>query len=335
MGTRGGADVEAALVRAEDLLFRLRSGQGHRDFVPLREVLDQYLEDAAAAQTAPLELRSAPIPTGFTDLDQLLGGMQRSDLLILAARPSAGKSTMAVNVARHAAGLGAKVGIFSLEMSREQLAQRLLAAEASVDSHRLRLGLYTQEEEARIMDAIGVLSDLPIYLDDTPLSTIVEIRGKARRLDLERGVDLLVVDHLQLVRGSSQRQENRVQEMGEISRSLKGLARDLNVPILAVSQLSRAVEQRPSHRPQLSDLRESGSIEQDADVVVFIYREAMYFTEEEWESRFEGKPYPRNIAEIIMAKHRHGPVDTINLYFQDRYSRFENLSRQAGQGPGR
>jgi len=217
-------------------------------------------------------------------------------------------------------------------MSREQLAQRLVASEAGVDSHRLRLGLYTQEEEGRIIDAIGVLSDLPIYIDDTPLVSIVEIRGKANRLWQEREADLFIVDHLQLVRGPQLREYNRVQEMGEISRSLKGLARDLNVSILAVSQLSRAVEQRPTHRPQLSDLRESGSIEQDADVVVFIYREDMYYTEEEWESRFEGRPYPRNIAEIIVAKHRHGPIDTINLYFRDRYARFETLA--VGQ-PGR
>ncbi|MSQ41246.1 MAG: replicative DNA helicase [Dehalococcoidia bacterium] len=330
IGYEGRPDPEAALTDAEKILFRLHSAQGKGGFVPLREVLDQYLEDTANAQTTPLERRSAPILTGFADLDELLGGMQRSDLLVLAARPSVGKSTLAVNVARHAAGLGGTVGIFSLEMSREQLAQRLLASEAGVDSHRLRLGLYTQEEEGRIINAVGVLSDLPIYIDDTPLASIVEIRGKANRLWQERGADLFIVDHMQLVRGPQLREYNRVQEMGEISRSLKGLARDLNVSILAVSQLSRAVEQRPTHRPQLSDLRESGSIEQDADVVVFIYREEMYYTEEEWESRFEGRPYPRNIAEIIVAKHRHGPIDTINLFFRDRYARFETLA--AGQG---
>ena len=328
IGYEGGPDVEGALSRAEDILFRIRTGQGRRDFVHIREVLDQYLEDAAAAQAGPLERGTGPIPSGFTDLDQLLGGMQRSDMLVLAARPSVGKSTLALNIARHAAGTGATVAMFSLEMSREQVAQRLLASEAGVDSHLIRLGLYTQGAEARIVDAIGVLSDLPIYIDDTPLASIVEIRSKARRLHLERGTDLIMVDHIQLVRGMG-RGDNRVQELGEISRSLKGIARDLNVPVIAVSQLSRAVEQRPSHRPQLSDLRESGSIEQDADVVAFIYREDMYFSEEEWQARFAGT-YPRNIAEIIVAKHRHGPIDTINLYFRDRLARFENLA--AGQG---
>jgi replicative DNA helicase len=324
IGYEGGPDVESALSRAEDTLFRIRTVQGQRDFVHIREVLDQYLEDAAAIQAGPLEKGKAPIPTGFTDLDQLLGGMQRSDMLVLAARPSVGKSTLALNVSRHASGLGATIAMFSLEMSREQVAQRLLSAEASVDSHRLRLGLYTQAEEARIVGSVGVLSDLPIYIDDTPLASIVELRSKARRLHLERGLDMIVVDHIQLVRGIG-RGDNRVQEMGEISRSLKGIARDLNVPLLAVSQLSRAVEQRPNHRPQLSDLRESGSIEQDADVVAFIYRDDLYFTEEEWQARF-ASAYPRNIAEIIVAKHRHGPIDTINLYFRDQLSRFENLS---------
>ena len=271
---------------------------------------------------------SAVIMSGFSTLDDLLGGLQPSDLIILAARPSVGKSTLAVNVAINAAQNGSSVGIFSLEMSREQLAMRILASEARVDSHRLRLWLHpgldlSAPEEERIIDAVGSLSELSLYIDDTPLQGIVEMRSKARRLHLERNLDMLVVDYMQLIEGGRSF-GNRVQEISEISRSLKGLARDLNIPVLTVSQLSRAVEMRPSHRPQLSDLRESGSIEQDADVVMFIFREDLYTTEEEWLNRFpEGPEYPRNVAEIIIAKHRHGPVGSIKLLFQNRHVRFE------------
>ena len=188
----------------------------------------------------------------------------------------------------------------------------------------LRLGLYTEAEERAIIDSIGSLSELPIYVDDSPLQGIVEMRSKARRLFLERGLDLLVVDYLQLIQGGGSGRENRVQELSEITRSLKGLARDLHIPLLAISQLSRAVETRQSHRPQLADLRESGSIEQDADVVMFIYREDIYQTEEEWLSKTPDRPYPKNIAEIIVLKHRHGPVGNVKLLFRDRVVRFES-----------
>ena len=214
-------------------------------------------------------------------------------------------------------------------MSQEQLALRLLSSEAAVDSHRLRLGLVTETEERKILEGIGALSELPIYIDDTPLLSISEMSSRSRRLNLDKGVDLIVVDHIQLARGST-RTDNRVQEVSEITRSLKGLARDLNDPVIAVSQLRRAVEDRTGHRPQLADLRESGSIEQDADVVAFIYREDMYYSEDEWDARFTGKPYPKNIAEVILAKHRHGPIDTVNLFFREKLSRFENLA--AGDG---
>jgi len=263
--------------------------------------------------------------TGFSDLDNLLGGLQRSDLVILAARPSLGKSTLALDIARNGARRGSTVGLFSLEMSREQLAYRLLSAEAQVDSHRLHLNIITEREQQRVINAVGALSDLPIYIDDSPFPTMVDIRSKARRLFLERGLDLLVVDYIGLIHVPG-RQDNRVQEMSEISRSLKGLARDLNVPVLALSQLSRAPEQRPSHRPQLSDLRDSGSIEQDADVVLFIYRDDVYLKEEEWERIHPTETYPKNIAEIIVAKHRNGPLGNLNLYFREQYSRFENLA---------
>ena len=327
LGYQEDADTDGTLSKAEDLLFSIRAGRETRGFVSVRQVLDKYMEDTASI-TGPLERGSAPVQTGYVDLDRLLGGLQRSDLIILAARPSFGKSTLALNMARNAAGSGAVVGIFSLEMSREQLVLRMLASEASVDSHRLRLGVHRRDEEQRLADSIGALSDLSMYIDDSPLQTIAEIRSKSRRLHMEQGgVDLLIVDYLQLMQGVG-RQNNRVQELSDITRSLKGMARDLNVPLIAISQLSRATEHRATHRPQLSDLRDSGSIEQDADVVAFIYRDDMVYTEEDWERQFADRKYPRNIAEIIVAKHRNGPLDTLNLYFRDQVSRFENFAAQ-------
>ena len=323
IGYGGAEDVDDTLSKAEEVLFRVRSGQPARDFVPIREVLDQYMEERAAI-AEPMATTGTPIMTGFDSLDELLGGLHRSDMAVLAARPSLGKSALAVNMAVNAAKTGSSVGIYSLEMSREQLALRMLASEAEVDAQRLRLGLYTEAQEQAIVDSIGSLSELPIYVDDSPLQGIVEMRSKARRLYLERGLDLLVVDYLQLIQGGGSGRENRVQELSEITRSLKGLARDLHIPVLAISQLSRAVEIRHAHRPQLADLRESGSIEQDADVVMFIYREDIYQTEEEWLSKTPDRPYPRNIAEIIVQKHRHGPVGTIKLLFRDRVVRFES-----------
>ena len=317
-------DVETTLRQAEDVLFQVRSGETSRGFIPLREIYDQYLEERAAI-IEPLDQTGGPILTGFNDLDELLGGMQRSDLIILGARPSLGKSTLAMNVSLNAAKNGANVGVFSLEMSREQLALRLLAADAEIDAHRLRLGLYTEAEEQRIIDSIGQLSELPVYIDDTPFQGLVEMRSKSRRLLLEHGLDLLIVDYLQLIQGAS-RNGNRVQEISEISRSLKGMARDLGVAVLTCSQLSRVVENRPGHRPQLSDLRDSGSIEQDADVVMFIHREDAYLTEEDWDLQFPGRRYPKNIAEIILAKHRNGPTGTLKLFFRDNIVRFDALA---------
>jgi len=318
------ADTDRALATAEDMLFRIRAGRGSGDFVHIREVLDTYMEESAALH-GPDAAHISPVPTGFPGLDNLLGnGMQRSDMIVVAARPSLGKSTLAFNIARAAADSGNRVGVFSLEMSRDQIGMRLLASEANVDSYRIRIGLLSNDEESRLLDAIGVLSDLPIYIDDTPIQTIVDMRGKARRLQSERGLDLVIVDYLQLIGGSG-RIDNRAQEMGEISRSIKGMARDLDIPVIACSQLSRAIEQRPNHRPLLSDLRESGSIEQDADVVAFIHREDVYVSREDWEKRNPTEPYPQNIAEIIFAKHRNGPIGTVPLYFRNDLVRFESL----------
>ena len=331
IGYEGAADVNQAMSRAEELLFRIRSGQGTRDFIHIRDVLDTYMEETATFDLTG-DQHLAPVQTGFPDLDKLLGGgLQRSDLVIIAARPSLGKSTLAFNIARNAAAQGSNVGIFSLEMSAEQIGIRLVSSETDINSHNLRMGLISEAQESRMMDAIGTLSELPIYVDDTPVQGVVEMRGKARRLQNERGIDLLIVDYLQLMTGATTgRSDNRVQEMGEFSRSLKGIARDMDIPVLACSQLSRAPEQRPSHRPILSDLRESGSIEQDADVVAFIYREDAYTTRDEWEKRNPADPYPENIAEIIVSKHRNGPTGNIPLFFRNSVVRFESLGQSIG-----
>ena len=293
LGYEPDFEVDSAIKQSEDILFQIRETRENRDFRSLRDVLDTYLEESSDDDPENLN-KTQPIFTGFRDLDQLLGGLQRSDLFILAARPSIGKSSLALNIAMNACKNNSTVAILSLEMSGEQL-------------------------------AIGVLSDLDLYIDDSPIQTITEIRSKARRLNLERNIDLLIVDYMQLIQGLH-RNENRVQEISEISRSLKGIARDLNIPVIAISQLSRAVEQRPSHRPQLSDLRDSGSIEQDADIVSFIYREDVYYTEEEWNSRNPVEPYPKNIAEVIIAKHRNGPLGNINLFFNEQYAEFKDMA---------
>ena len=325
LGYNDTDDMDATMREAEEAVFAVRGASQTRGFVPLREIYDQYLQDQADAASS-LEPAGMPIMTGFPDLDEYLGGLQRADMIILGARPSMGKSSLALNMAVNAAKAGQTCGIFSLEMTREQLAMRVLSSEANIDSHRLRLGLYTHNEESRIIDAIGMLSDLPVFIDDTPYQGMVEMRGKARRLALEKGLDLLVVDYLQLVQGKQRwGQSNRVQETTEISRELKGLAGDLKVALIACSQLNRMVENRPNNRPRLSDLRDSGSIEQDADVVMFIHREDVYVTEEEWNQVRPGQDYPRNIAEIIIAKHRKGPTGSIRLEFIDNLVRFDSI----------
>ena len=328
IGYNGVSDVESSLNKAEKLLFSIRSERAVGDFVHIRSVLDAYMEETASLDSDPSKI-SSTIPTGFPDIDKIFGGgLQPSDMIVVAARPSLGKSTLAFNIAQNASFKGLKVAIFSLEMSAEQIAMRLLSSQSGVDSHRLRINLISSDEETKVIDTIGQLSELPIYIDDTPIQSVSEMIGKAKRMQSESGIDLIIVDYLQLITGgraNSRQSENRVQEMGEISRSLKGMARDLNVPVLACSQLSRAVEQRPSHRPILSDLRESGSIEQDADIVSFIYREDVYTTESEWERKNPNDQYPANIAEIIVAKHRNGPTGTIPLYFRNDVVTFESL----------
>ena len=324
MAYSGGPDLDGTLARAESLLLSLSTGQRLSDFVHIRDVLDGFWEGPGLeAFKGGLQ---GNIRTGFMDLDTLLGGLKRADLVVLAARPSLGKTSLALNIARNAAaGQNAKVAIFSLEMAAEQLVQRLLASESGVDSTRLRLGLHTEAEERRVMNALGILSAIDIYVDDSAVQRVTEIRSKALRLHRDQGLDLVIVDYLQLIHGT-ERGDNRVQEISLISRSLKELARELDVPVIAVSQLSRAPEMRSPHIPILSDLRESGSIEQDADVVVFIYREDVYVRKEDWEMAHpEGNPYPAGDAQIIIAKHRNGPTGTIHLRFRQKLARFEDL----------
>jgi len=329
LGYEGEPDVEASLSKAEDILFQVRMRREPRDFVPIRDALGQYFEEAGSSTA----LREGEIPhilTGFTALDDFLGGLQRSDLIVLAARPSLGKTSLALNIARNAAiNQKACVALCSLEMSRDAVVQRLLASESGVDSRKVRLGRFGEKDEIKIMEASGVLSEAPIYVDDSPQLRALDIRSKVRRLHFERNIDLIIVDYLQLIQGDG-RNETRVQEISKITRALKTLARELNVPILAVSQLSRAVEWRASHVPQLADLRESGSIEQDADVVLFIYRDDMYFSAEDWSKvhDIEKEPYPRGIADINIAKHRNGPLGQIKLRFLSRVVKFDNLEAE-------
>tara|TARA_B110000438_G_scaffold301198_1_gene355493 strand:- start:1318 stop:2703 length:1386 start_codon:yes stop_codon:yes gene_type:complete len=320
IGFDNDPDIENALSKAEDIIYSIRNDQPSRDFVPLRETLTPYLESSSSDLS---DSENQPISSGFKLLDDLLGGLQRSDMLVLAARPSVGKSMFALNLAINAAMNDHKVAIYSLEMGREQIATRMLATQARVNMHSLRMMRLSSSQENRLVDAIGRLSDLSIFIDDSPVQGVAEMRGKARRLQLEYGLDFIIVDYMQLISNNKgNRETNRAQEVSEISRQIKAMARDLRVPVIAISQLSRAIEHRQSHRPLLSDLRESGSIEQDADVVMFIHREEKFTTKEEWIKSNPGVPYPEGQAEIIVAKHRNGPTDTIPLAVDDSVGRF-------------
>lgn len=319
LGYKETNDVESILDQAEQNLFKVSQRFLKQNFIAVKDVLAETFDRIDALHKESGKLRG--IRTGFTDLDNILAGMQKSDLIILASRPSMGKTSFALDIARHVA-IHEKipVGIFSLEMSHEQLVDRLLCAEANVDLWRMRTGKLSDKGEAddfsRIGHAMGVLSEAPIFIDDSPTSNIMEIRTKARRLQAEHGLGFMVVDYLQLMEGRNL--ENRVQEVSEISRALKSIARELDIPVLALSQLSRAVESRSPQIPQLADLRESGSIEQDADVVMFIYREEMYKRDTD----------RKNIAEIHIKKHRNGPTGQIELYFDHEKVCFRNLEKK-------
>jgi replicative DNA helicase len=305
-------ELEDALDKSERVIFDVSQHRTTRDFQSIGEVLETYFD---RLDTLHLNKGSiVGVPTGFADLDKLTGGLQKSDLIIIAARPAVGKSSLGLGMAYNAAVHHQKtVGLFVLEMSAEQIVQRILAMETGIDSHRLRLGYIDDSEWTGVTRAFGRLADAPIFIDDTASVSIMDVRSKARRLHAERGLDMLIIDYLQLMSG--RRTENRVQEISEISRSLKGLARELDIPVVALAQLSRAVESRQSHVPMLSDLRESGSIEQDADIVMFIYREDVYEPDTE----------RKGIADLIVAKHRNGPVGTVHLRFFDRTARFADL----------
>jgi len=266
--------------------------------------------------------RVTGVETGFVDLDNLTSGLQPGELIIIASRPSLGKTALALNIAAHAATKGNVVGVFSLEMSKESLLIRLLCSEARIDSHKLRTGFSSREDWAKMTQALGRLAEAPLFVDDTPAPSILQIRAKARRLKAEKGLNLLIVDYLQLVAGHG-RFENRTQEVSFISRSLKSIAKELRVPVLALSQLSRAPEQRPGQRPQLSDLRESGTIEQDADVVIFIFRERRRAEEGEVETDRLGVE-----TRLIIGKQRNGPTGEVPVVFQRVYVRFENIARE-------
>ncbi|MCZ2111416.1 MAG: replicative DNA helicase [Dehalococcoidia bacterium] len=327
MAYEAPAELEQVFSRAEDLLQRLRGGENFRDFVHIRQLLSAYL-DQDADDLERQELTS--IRTGYSDLDTLLGGLKRSDLVIVGARPSVGKSSFALGIARNAAIMQrGNVAFYSLEMSGEQLAIRLLSSESSVDGTRLRLGQNTEMEERRIVAATGRLSEANIWFDDTPILTAAELRAKSRRLANEAGgLDLIIIDYLQLMQGEhGGRNENRVQEISYISRTLKGLARELDVPIVALAQLSRAIENRNPRIPMLSDLRDSGSIEQDADIVMFLSREDMYVSPEQWAADHPELPasaYPKGVAQVHVAKHRNGPTGMVELRFRERFARFED-----------
>lgn len=310
-------DIERALDEAEKTIFAVSQRGVIREFTSLKEALQDAFSRIDQLHQGSASLRG--IPTGFHDLDNLLSGLQKSDLIIVASRPSLGKTTLALDIARHTACRHKiPVGIFSIEMSKEQLVDRLLAAESGVNLWKLRTGnlSYRGEENdfTRLQKAFGTLAEAPIYIDDLGSNTVMQIRTLARRLQSRHGLGLLIIDYLQLMQ-SSNNQESRVLEISEISRSLKSLARELNVPILALSQLSRAVEHRSPQIPRLADLRESGAIEQDADVVMFIYRE-------DKDRKNSDRP---NIADILIEKHRNGPTDSIKLYFNPHLVRFENL----------
>ncbi len=301
---------------AERLIFEVSDRRNQGTYLHLKEIVKDSIETIDKLYQNKAHVTG--IPTGYVDFDIKTAGLQPSDLIIIAGRPSMGKSAFALGIAEYA-GVIEKVptAIFSLEMSKEQLGQRMLCSHARVDAHKVRTGYLATSDWPRLTAAAGKLSEAPIYIDDTPAISVMELRAKARRLKSHHGIKLIILDYMQLMRGSAMNMESRQQEISEISRSLKALARELSVPVIAISQLSRAVESRTDHRPQLSDLRESGAIEQDADVVVLILREEYY------------NPSPDNqgVAEAIIAKQRNGPVGSLKLAFIKEYTRFDNLAR--------
>ena len=316
LGYAQNEDVEMVMDQAEKKIFNIMQGKNQKGFSVIKDVLIESF-----AEIEKLYNQKEPItgvPTGFADLDYKTAGLHNSDLILVAARPAMGKSAFALNIASNAA-INAKVpvAIFNLEMSKSQLVNRMLCSEAMVDSNKIRTGKIEEDDWGKLATALGPLSEAPIYIDDTAGISIAEIRAKCRKLKLEKNIGLIVIDYLQLIQGSGKRNASREQEISEISRSLKILAKELDVPVIALSQLSRAAEQRQDHRPMLSDLRESGAIEQDADIVMFLYRDDYYNPDTE----------KKNIAEVILAKHRAGSTGTVELYWMGSYTKFANIER--------
>jgi len=310
-------NVDEFLDEAEQLIFEIGRRGKHQGFASLKDVLVQAFDRIEKLYDEKKGVTG--LSTGFMDLDRLTSGLQNSDLVVIAARPSMGKTTLALNMAQQIAVREKKAtAFFSMEMSKEQLAQRLLCAESQVDAQNMRRGFLSQDEWHKLTRAVGPLSEAPLYIDDTASLSVMEVRAKARRLKAEKKLDAIFVDYLQLMRGFS-RAESRQQELSEISRALKALAKELEVPVVALSQLSRAVEKRPDRRPILSDLMESGGIEANADVVMFIYRESYYNKDTE----------KGNIAEISIAKQRNGPTGLTELYFLDKFTKFANVARES------
>ena len=310
------SDVEDLLDAAERSIFEISEARIKKDFHPLKDVVTESFRTLERLYERGEAVTG--VPSGFEKLDQLTAGFQKGDLVIIAGRPSMGKTALALNIARHAALYGnAPTAVFSLEMSKEQLGNRMLCCEAKVDGSNVRRGFIRQEEWTHLVNAAGTLADAPIYIDDTPAISVLEMRAKARRMAADSGLGLAIVDYLQLMRGRV-RSDSREQEISDISRSLKALAKELNIPVVALSQLNRQLESRSDKRPQLSDLRESGAIEQDADVIIFVYRDEVY-------NKSPDNPN-RGVAEIIVGKQRNGPVGTIKLAFLSAHTRFENLS---------
>ncbi len=313
--------VEDIMEETEKQIFQVLQKRSGSDFTPIREIVLTALDRIEAASRSRGNVTG--LATGFIDLDYKTSGFQNSDLILIAARPSMGKTALVLNIAEYMAFRSNKaVAVFSLEMSKEQLVNRLLSQESRVDAQVLRNGSLTDGDWASLIESAGIIGSSKLIIDDTPGISVAEMRSKCRKYKLEHGLDIIMVDYLQLMQGSGRRSESRQQEISDISRSLKGIARELNVPVVALSQLSRAVEQRPDHRPMLSDLRESGAIEQDADVVMFIYRDDYYNHDTE----------QKDVAEIIIAKQRNGPIGTVELAWLPKYTKFANLAAMPGQG---
>ena len=310
-------ELDDIIEQAERRVFEISQGKNQKGYSALKDILVESFSEIEKLYNQKKPITG--VPTGFADLDYKTAGLHNSDLILVAARPAMGKSAFALNIAVNAALQGkVPVAIFNLEMSKSQLVNRMLCSEAMVDSNKIRTGKINEDDWVKLATALGPLSEAPIYIDDTPGITVTEIRAKCRKLKLEKNIGLIVIDYLQLIQGSGKRNNNREQEISEISRSLKILAKELDVPVVAISQLSRAAETRSDHRPMLSDLRESGAIEQDADIVIFLYRDDYYNQDSE----------KKGIAEVILAKHRSGSTGTIELLWLGNYTKFVNKYKE-------